>query len=117
MPRSPGSYLLVALITVSIALPLLASMSVAAQVPTITGNFEQDVIAIGRFLESKGITEVKYSVMAAGDPNSVMRMYGIVEAAEDINDIWAANGINVKITITTYWESDFHKQYQNFISK
>ena len=117
MPRSPGSYLLVALITASIALPLLASMSVAAQVPTLTGNFEQDVIAIGRFLESKGITEVKYSVMAAGDPNSVMRMYGIVEAAEDINDIWEANGINVKITITTYWESDFHKQYQNFISK
>ena len=89
----------------------------AAAPPELTGNFTKDALAIGRWLEEHGVGQVTYTVMAAGDPNSVMRMYGIVEAAEDINDLWSENGVNVKITIKTDWSPDFKKQYDNFKSK
>ena len=89
----------------------------AQGVPELTGDFQKDVIAIGRWLQDHGVSTVKYKVQAAGDPNSVMRMYGIVEAAEDINDIWAANGINVRIEIETDWVDDFKAQYQNFLNQ
>ncbi len=89
----------------------------AAAPPELTGNFTADALALGRWLESHGVTTVKYTVMAAGDPNSVMRMYGIVEGAEDINDLWSQHGINVKIEIQTDWNPDFKKQYKNFVSK
>ncbi len=88
----------------------------ALQEPTLTGNFEQDAIAIGKYLESKGVKEVKYTVWAAGDPNSVMRMYGIIEGAAKINKIWSENGINVKITVSTYWQDSFGKLYDEFLS-
>ncbi len=99
--------------------PLAATIiPVKAQgVPELTGNFEQDVIAIGRWLEQNGVTEVHYKVQAAGDPNSVLRMWGIVEAAEDINDIWAQNGINVRIVIERDWVDNFHQQYENFVNQ
>ena len=89
----------------------------AQAVPELTGNFEQDVIAIGRWLEQNGVTEVYYKVQAAGDPNSVLRMWGIVEAAMDINDIWADNGINVMITIERDWVDSFQQQFDNFVNQ
>lgn len=107
------------LIAIILAVPLaVVSLPARAQsVPELTGNFEQDVLAIGRWLEQNGVTEVHYKVQAAGDPNSVLRMWGIVEAAEDINDIWARNGINVKITIERDWVDSFQQQYENFVNQ
>lgn len=84
--------------------------------PTLTGSFEEDVKAVGRFLEAAGVTTVRYTVWAAGDPNSVMRMYGIVEAAAEINRIWEASGIGVRITIDTYWQDAFIKLYDEFLA-
>lgn len=111
---------LAAIIVATLLLATLAATIIpvkAQAVPELTGNFEQDVIAIGRWLEQNGVTEVHYKVQAAGDPNSVLRMWGIVEAAEDINDIWAQNGINVKIVIERDWVDNFHQQYENFVNQ
>jgi len=88
-----------------------------APVPELTGNFEQDVVALGKWLQDAGVETVKFKVQAAGDPNSVMRMYGIVEAANRINKIWQDNGINVKIEVETDWEADFGTQYDKFVSQ
>ena len=90
--------------------------SAAPAKPVLTGNFEKDVIAIGKYLESKGIHTVKFTVWATGDPNSVMRMYGLYEAAYRINKIWEKNGINVKIVMSKFWESSFKKLYDEFLS-
>ena len=106
------------LLAAFIAAPLTAPITVNAQtVPDLTGNWEQDVIAIGQWLQSNGISTVHYTVQAAGDPNSVMRMYGIVEAAYRINQVWQQNGINVQIQVDTNWESSFQKQYDNFVTQ
>jgi len=43
----------------------------------LTGNLEQDVVNVGKALQDAGITEVKYTVWSGGDPNSVMRVYGV----------------------------------------
>ncbi|GAB6147982.1 extracellular solute-binding protein [Stetteria hydrogenophila] len=104
---------------VLVAAPLAAVViPVWAQAPPqLTGDFEKDVIAIGEWLEQHGVTEVVYKVQATGDPNSVLRMWGIVEAAEDINDIWASNGINVRIKIERDWSPNFHDQYENFVNQ
>ncbi|ASJ15876.1 ABC transporter substrate-binding protein [Thermococcus chitonophagus] len=84
---------------------------------TLTGDFNKDVIEIGKILEKNGITEVKFSAWGSGDPNSVMRVYGIVDTAYKINRIWKQNGINVKITVTTKYDQSFKDQYQEFLSK
>ncbi len=84
----------------------------------LTGDFEKDVVEVGKALEANGISEVKYSVWGAGDPNSVMRVYGIVEVAERINKIWEENGVNVRITITDKkYDADFKAQYEEYLSK
>ncbi len=85
--------------------------------PGLTGDFRADAVSLGRYLEGKGVNEVKFSVMAAGDPNSVLRMYGIVEGAAMINKIWEEEGINVRIMIDTIWEPDFKKQFDNFVAQ
>ncbi|NJE08012.1 extracellular solute-binding protein [Thermococcus sp. M39] len=84
----------------------------------LTGDFTKDVIAIGKVLEQNGINEVKFSAWGSGDPNSVMRVYGIVEAARRINKIWADNGIKVKIVITdTHYVASFQDAYKEYLSK
>lgn len=84
----------------------------------LTGDFTKDVIAIGKVLEQKGINEVKFSAWGSGDPNSVMRVYGIVEAARRINKVWEENGINVKIVITdTHYVASFQDAYKEYLSK
>jgi len=85
------------------------------QIPELTGNFESDVESLGKLFEEQGISEITYTVWAAGDPNAVMRMYGIIEGAEKINKIWEEKGINVKITINTYWQDNFGKLYDEFL--
>ncbi len=102
---------------VAASVPPIAGVANAQSVPELTGNFEQDVIAIGQWLAANGVTEVKFTVMAAGDPNSVMRMYGLVEAANRINKIWQENGINVRITVKTLWEASFSKMYDQFVNQ
>jgi inositol-phosphate transport system substrate-binding protein len=87
-----------------------------ATVPELTGNFETDVVKLGQYFEAQGISELTYTVWAAGDPNSVMRMYGIVEAANKINNIWEQNNINVHITVNTYWQDSFQRLYDEFLS-
>ena len=88
----------------------------APEKPKLTGNFEEDVKAVGKYLAAIGINKVKYTVWAAGDPNSVMRMYGIVEAAKKINQIWKGSGVNVEIVVDTYWQDSFGKLYDEFLS-
>jgi len=84
----------------------------------LTGNLNKDVVAIGKVLEQNGVKEVKFSAWGSGDPNSVMRVYGIVEAARRINKIWADNGINVKIVITdTHYVASFQDAYKEYLSK
>ena len=106
------------LVAALIAAPLAAPLARAQdQPPELTGNWQQDVIALGKWFQAHGVAKIHFSVQAAGDPNSVMRMYGIVEAANRINKVWADNGINVKITVDTNWESDFKKQFDNFVTQ
>ena len=83
----------------------------------LTGNFEDDVVNIGKALQQQGIDKVKYTVWSGGDPNSVMRVYAIVEAAARINKIWSDNGVNVVIEITTRYESDPNAVFNDYISK
>ncbi|WP_457612180.1 extracellular solute-binding protein [Methanocaldococcus sp.] len=84
----------------------------------LTGNLTKDVVAIGKVLEQNGISEVKFSAWGSGDPNSVMRVYGIVEAARRINKIWEENGIKTKIVITdTHYVSSFQDAYKEYLSK
>ncbi len=114
---APTRTILAVAIALLMLAPAAAPLASAQQVPELTGNFEQDVVAIGQWLAAHGVTEVRYSVMAAGDPNSVMRMYGIVEAANRINKIWEENGVGVTIVIDTIWESDFKKMYDQFVNQ
>ncbi len=67
--------------------------------PALTGNVENDIVAIGRYLSSKGIKEVKFVVWGAGDPNSILRTYGIFEAAYRLNNILAKHNVDFKIVI------------------
>ena len=84
----------------------------------LTGDFTKDAIELGRVLEKNGINEVKFSAWGSGDPNSVMRVYGIVEAARRINRVWQENGINVKIVITdTHYVASFQDAYKEYLSK
>ncbi len=47
-----------------------------------------------------------------------MRVYGIVEGARRINDIWKENGVNVRIVITDKrYVSSFQDAYEEFLSK
>ncbi|AFK21875.1 extracellular solute-binding protein [Pyrococcus sp. ST04] len=84
---------------------------------TLTGDFTKDVVEIGKILEKNGINEVKFAAWGSGDPNSVMRVYGIVDAAYKINRIWEQNGIKVKITVTTKYDQSFKDQFNEFLSK
>ncbi|MCD6323722.1 MAG: extracellular solute-binding protein, partial [Desulfurococcales archaeon] len=88
----------------------------AAGAPQLTGNFKEDAVALGKYLDSQGGSTIKFTVWAAGDPNAVMRMYGIVEGAAKINRIWEENGIKVRLKISTYWEDSFKKLYDEFLS-
>ncbi len=105
------------LITIMILPVITPVLTASAAAPQLTGNFEDDVVAIGRWLEQNGITEVTYTVDAAGDPNSVLRLYGLVEAAYRVNSIWEAQGINVRVTVDGNYEADFKKAFDNFVSK
>ncbi len=90
--------------------------------PKLTGNLEQDLINIARYLSAKGIKEAKFTVWSAGDPNSVLRTYAIVEAAYRLNKILEKNGIDFKIVIVNpqfkrgggdELASDFIKAFQS----
>ncbi len=84
----------------------------------LTGDFTKDAVSIGKVLEQKGINEVKFSAWGSGDPNSVMRVYGIVEAARRINRIWQKNGVKVKIVVTeTHYVASFQDAYKEYLSK
>ncbi len=81
-------------------------------------SLEEGIVEVGKVLAKNGVSEVRYSVWSSGDPNSVIRVQGIVEAARRINNIWSKNGINVKISIReTRYELDFTQMYQEFLSK
>jgi len=84
----------------------------------LTGDFVEDVVAIGKALEENGISEVKFSAWGSGDPNSVMRVHGIVEAARRINKVWEGNDVNVRVIITDkYYAAAFQDAYQEYLSK
>lgn len=84
----------------------------------LTGDFEKDVVEVGKALLANGIDEVRFSVWSGGDPNSVMRVLGIIEAAHRINKIWEENGLDIKIVIV---ESRYDRNpkaiYEEYLSK
>jgi len=88
----------------------------AVEIPKLTGDFTTDVINLGKFFASQGVDTIKYTVWGAGDPNSIMRVYGIIEAANRINKIFEENNINVKITVDKHWEDSFSTLYSDFLS-
>ncbi len=72
---------------------------VAPQLPQLTGDVRTDIVNIARYLEANGVTEVKFRVHGAGDPNSIHRVYGIVEAAARLNKILEEEGLQLRIVI------------------
>lgn len=84
----------------------------------LTGDFEKDVVEVGKALLANGVNEVRFSVWSGGDPNSVMRVLGIVEAAHRINKIWEENGLDIRIVIV---ESRYDRNpkaiYEEYLSK
>jgi len=88
----------------------------AVEIPKLTGDFTTDIINLGKFFASQGVDTIKYTVWGAGDPNSIMRVYGIIEAANRINKIFEENNINVKITVDKHWEDSFSTLYSDFLS-
>ncbi len=112
--------IVVVLIIIAAVAVFLTQAPPAKEKPTkveLTGNFEKDVVEVGKALEANGISEVTYSVWAAGDPNSIMRVLGIVEAANRINKIWSDNNVNVKIKIDTRFEREFMPLFEEYLSK
>jgi len=112
--------IVVVLIIIAAVAVFLMQAPPAKEKPTkveLTGNFEKDVVEVGKALEANGISEVTYSVWAAGDPNSIMRVLGIVEAANRINKIWSDNDVNVKISIDTRFEREFMPLFEEYLSK
>ncbi|NPA98420.1 MAG: extracellular solute-binding protein [Crenarchaeota archaeon] len=83
----------------------------------LTGDFHKDIINVGKALEQDGVKTVQFSVWSGGDPNSVMRIYGIVEAAYRINNIWKQNNINVEIKVSTRYVSNPNDVYEDYINK
>jgi inositol-phosphate transport system substrate-binding protein len=67
--------------------------------PELTGNVEEDIVNIANYLLAQGIDKATFTVWGVGDPNSVLRTYGIVEAAYRLNKILEEKGINFKIVI------------------
>ncbi len=78
--------------------------SPAPQLPRLTGNIEEDVVAIGRYLAAHGVHEVRFTSWGKGDPNSVMRAYAILEAAHRLNKILEKHGIDLKIVVKPVFE-------------
>jgi inositol-phosphate transport system substrate-binding protein len=75
--------------------------SAAPAKPELTGNIEEDIVSIAKYLAAHGIHQVEFRVASAGDPNSVMRVYAISEAAYRLNKIVESKGIDFKIVIKT----------------
>jgi len=71
----------------------------APQLPELTGDVRTDIVNIAKYLEANGVTEVKFKVHGAGDPNSIHRVYGIVEAAARLNKILEEEGLQLRIVI------------------
>ncbi|KSW10700.1 ABC transporter substrate-binding protein [Pyrodictium occultum] len=67
--------------------------------PTLTGNIEEDIVAIGRYLAAQGIHKATFTVWGAGDPNSVMRTLAVAEAAYRLNKILEKNGVDFRIEV------------------
>ncbi len=76
-----------------------AAKTTAPPTLRLTGNLEEDVVNIGRFLASHGVHVVKYTAFSKGDPNSVMRVYAIVEAAYRLNKILEKHGVDLRIEV------------------
>ncbi len=57
-------------------------------------------MAIAKYLVANGIKEVKFTVWGAGDPNSVLRVYAITEAAYRINKVLEEHGVPLKIVVS-----------------
>ncbi|BAN90880.1 ABC transporter substrate-binding protein [Aeropyrum camini] len=79
--------------------PATKTEAEAVELKPLTGNVREDIVNIARFLSANGVTEAKYRVHGSGDPNSIMRVYGIVEAAARLNKILEDEGVNFKIVI------------------
>ena len=70
-----------------------------ATLAPLTGNVEEDIVNIAKYLSANGVKEALFKVHGAGDPNSIMRVYGIVEAAARLNKILEENGIDFRIKV------------------
>ncbi len=72
--------------------------------PKLTGNLEEDAVALAKYFVSNGVHSVKYTVWGAGDPNSVMRVYAVYEAAYRLNKLFKERGIDFTIEVSTYFK-------------
>ncbi len=101
--------------------PAAGQQPAAPAKPQLTGNLEEDALAIARYLSAKGIREVKYTVWGVGDPNSVLRSLAVVEAAYRLNKLFQENGVDFKITVAHEFRrgggdqmaDDFAKAFQS----
>jgi inositol-phosphate transport system substrate-binding protein len=69
------------------------------QLPKLTGNIEEDAVNLAKYFAAHGVHKVTYTVWGAGDPNSVMRVYAITEAAHRLNEIFKKHGIDFTIEV------------------
>jgi inositol-phosphate transport system substrate-binding protein len=76
-----------------------ATGAAEAAVPELTGNLEKDALAVARYLAAHGVHEFKVTVWGAGDPNSVMRVLAVVEAAARLNKLFQEKGVDFRITV------------------
>ena len=88
-------------VTVTVGAPAAPVSAIQAK---LDEKVEKDIVSLAKKLVAAGIHEVKYTVWGAGDPNSIMRVYAIVEAAHRLNKILEKHGIDLKIRVETRYE-------------
>ncbi|NOZ88882.1 MAG: extracellular solute-binding protein [Crenarchaeota archaeon] len=101
--------------------PAAGQQPAAPGKPQLTGNLEEDALAIARYLSAKGVKEVRYTVWGVGDPNSVLRSLAVVEAAYRLNKLFQEKGVDFKITVAHEFRrgggdqmaDDFAKAFQS----
>ena len=118
-PASPAATQSPAGTTASPAAATSPAGQAKPQRPTrLTGNLEEDLAAIARYLSAEGIKEARFTVWGVGDPNSVLRAYAVVEAAYRLNKILEKKGIDFKITVEPVFRRGGGDQMaQDFASK
>ncbi len=92
-----------------------ATQPAAAGVPPLTGNLENDIVALAKYFVSHGVHEARFVSWGKGDPNSVMRAYAIAQAAYMLNKILEKHGVDFRIVVTPKFERGGTVHAKDFI--